>query len=315
MQNLTKYVNMLLTFISEALMTKEEKKMQKALKKKHKKEGRRVRTLDPMHYVGIYLMKTRNDATNYFPGQLDIGTAEAYIKEKREQGLKEFSIMHLFLAAFVRMYSQHPEMNRFIRGSRIYARNNIEIAMTIKKEMKVNADDTVIKLVFEPDATAEDVYHITNKVIADALSEDSDFDGVVKILNYIPRLVMKFIAWLLNILEYFGLIPKSLTSVSPFHGSMVITSLASLGIPPIYHHLYNFGNIPIFFAFGKRYNKYEITKDGTPEKHTYMDYRISCDERIADGHAYSVALRYFNSLIRKPEQLDTPPEKIVEDIP
>ena len=56
-------------------------------------------------------------------------------------------------------------------------------------------------------------------------------------------------------------------------------------------------------------------KDGTPEKHTYMDYRITCDERIADGHAYSVALRYFNSLIRKPELLDTPPETIVEDIP
>lgn len=296
-------------------MTKEEKQLERAKKKKNKKEGRRVRTLDPMHYVGIYLMKQRNDATNFIPGQLDIGAAEAYIKQKREQGLKEFSMMHVFLAAFVRMYSQHPEMNRFIRGQRIYSRNNIEIAMTIKKEMKLNADDTVIKLIYEPDATAEEVYHCTNKVIADALAEDNDFDGVVKLLNRIPRLIMKFIAWVLNLLDYFGLLPKSLTSVSPFHGSMVITSLASLGIPPIYHHLYNFGNIPIFFAFGKRYNKYEVQKDGSVEKHTYMDYRVTCDERIADGHAYSVALRYMHSLIRKPELLDSPPEMIMEDIP
>lgn len=296
-------------------MTKEEKKREKALKKKHKKEGRRVRTLDPMHYVGIYLMDDRTGATNYFTGTIDIGVAEEYIKKKREAGMKEFSIMHVFLAAFVRMYSQHPEMNRFIRGHRIYARNNIEIAMTIKKEMKLNADDTVIKLVYEPDATADQVYEVTQKVIADALSENDDFDGVVKHLNKLPRFIMRFIACILKKLDYYGIMPKDLVKVSPFHGSMVITSLASLGIPPVYHHLYDFGNIPIFFAFGKRYNKYEVLKDGGSEKHTYTDYRITCDERIADGHAYSIALRYFNSIIRKPEMLDTPPETIVEDIP
>ena len=296
-------------------MTKEEKKLAKALKKKNKKEGRRVRTLDPMHYVGIYLMKTRNDATNYFSGKLEIGVAEEYIKEKREQGYKDFSIMHIYLAAFVRMYSQHPEINRFIRGQRIYARNNIEIAMTVKKEMKVNADDTVVKMVYDPKSTAIDVYEVTNKIIKESLEADNDFDGVVKTLNKLPRFVMRFFAWMLEHMEYYGLIPKSLTSVSPFHGSMVITSLASLGIPPIYHHLYNFGNIPVFFAFGKRYNTYELQKDGSAKKVAYMDYRITCDERIADGHAYSVALRYFNSLIRNPYLLDTPPEAVKEDIP
>ena len=285
------------------------------MSKKVKKEGRRIRSLDPMHYVGIYLMQQRNDSTNYFSGTFDIGTAEDYIKEKREQGMKDFSIMHVFLAALVRMYSQHPEMNRFIRGLRIYARNDIEIAMTIKKEMKLNADDTVIKLNYEPDATADEVYNITNAVIQESLNEDSDFDDVVKTLCKLPRFIMRFIAWGLRTLDFYGIMPRDLVKVSPFHGSMVVTSLASLGIPPVYHHLYNFGNIPVFFAFGKRYNKYELTKDGTVEKHTYMDYTVTCDERIADGHAYSVSLRYLNSLIRNPYLLDTPPETVVEDIP
>lgn len=282
---------------------------------KNKKDGRRIRTLDPMRYVSPYLMKVRTDATNYFPGTLDIEAAEEYIKGKREQGMKDFSMMHLLLAAFVRMYSQHPEMNRFVRGQRVYARNGIEVAITIKKEMKLNAADTVAKLYFEPHHTADDVYRIVNEAIESSKNEDSDFDGVVKILAKVPGLVMKAAAWFLNLLDYFGMLPKSLMKVSPFHGSMVITSMASLGIPPIYHHLYNFGNIPIFFAFGRRYIKYELQADGSVKKRKFMDYRITCDERIADGHAYSVALRYMNSLVRKPEMLDTPPEKIVEDIP
>ena len=282
---------------------------------KKMKEGRRVRTLDPMHYVGIYLMKSRTGATNYFPGKIDIGVAEEYIKQKRDQGMKEFSMMHVFLASFVRMYSQHPEINRFIRGNRIYARNSIDVAITVKKEMKLNADDTVVKLHFSPTDTADDVYRIVNEAILEAKNDDGEFDKVVRTLNKLPRFVMNIIAGALQIMEYYGLIPKSLTDVSPFHGSMVITSLASLGIPPVYHHLYDFGNIPVFFAFGRRYNEYEVLPDGSVEKNRYMDYRITCDERIADGHAYSVALRYMNSLIRKPTLLDNPPEKVVEDIP
>ncbi len=296
-------------------MTKEEKKAAKSLKNKAKKEGRRVRTLDPMHYVALYLMKDRNDATNYLSEKLDIGTAEEYVKQKREQGLTDFSIMHLYLAALVRMYSQHPEMNRFIRGRRIYARNNIEIVMTVKKEMKLNADDTVVKLIYPPEATADDVYRITNDVIRSALESNDDFEGVAKTLNKLPRFLLRIIAWFLERMEFYGIVPKSLTSVSPFHGSLVVTSLASLGIPPIYHHLYNFGNIPIFFAFGRRYKENELQADGSVKRVTYMDYRISCDERIADGHAYSVSLRYFNSLMRNPYILDAPPECVVEDIP
>ena len=296
-------------------MSVEDKKAAKDLKKKAKKEGRRVRSLDPMHYVALYIMKDRNDATNYFSEKLDIGNAEEYIKQKRESGLTDFSMMHIFLAALVRMYSQHPEMNRFVRGRRIYARNNIEIAMTVKKEMKLNADDTVVKLIHPPESTADDVYKITNDVIRSALEANDDFEGVAKTLNKMPRFLLRIIMWFLEKLEFYGLLPKSLTSVSPFHGSLVITSLASLGIPPVYHHLYNFGNVPIFFAFGRRYKENELQTDGSVKRVTYMDYRISCDERIADGHAYSVALRYFNSLIRNPYLLDAPPERVVEDIP
>ena len=282
--------------------------------KKSKKEGRRIRTLDPMHYVGPYLMTSRVGSSNYFSGKIDVEIAEEYIKQKKEQGLKDFSMMHLFLAAFVRVYSQHPEMNRFIRGRRIYARNGIDILITIKKEMKLNAADTVVKLHFEPTDTAEDVYNIVNEAIEAAKNESGDFDKTVGLLCKFPRFVMQGFAGILNVLDFYGLMPKSLVEISPFHGTLVITSLASLGIPPVYHHLYEFGNVPVFFAFGRRYIEYENQSDGTVKKCKYMDYRITCDERIADGHAYSVAIRYMNSLVRKPALLDNPPEKVVEDV-
>ncbi len=283
--------------------------------KKAKKEGRRIRTLPPMQYVALYLMKTRAGSTNYFSDRMDVAVAEQYINEKRAQGMKEFSMMHLFLSALVRLYSQHPEINRFVRGRRIYARNGIQVCITVKKQLTLDAPDTVVKFDFKPEYTADQVYEQVTSAIDEALSAPSDFDDVAKTLNKVPRCIMRLAVWGLECMDYFGILPKSLRAVSPFHGSAYITSMASLGIPPIYHHLYEFGNIPLFFAFGRRYSEYVIQPDATAKKVKYMDYRISCDERAVDGHAYSVALRYFNSLLRNPYLLDNPPEAVKEDIP
>ena len=139
-------------------MTKEERKAAKA----KKKEGRRVRSLAPMAYVLPYIMHERSDATNDIESTAEVSAIEDYIHKKRSEGLAGFGMMHVFLAAFVRMFSQHPELNRFIRGQKIYARNCIEAMITIKREMKVNAPDTVLKLIFPPESTAEDVFNIIN---------------------------------------------------------------------------------------------------------------------------------------------------------
>ena len=64
---------------------------------------------------------------------------------------------------------------------------------------------------------------------------------------------------------------QSLLRVSPFHGSMIVTDLGSLGIPPIYHHLYNFGNLPVFLAFGAKRRVVELDRHGRAVEHKYVE--------------------------------------------
>ena len=108
--------------------------------------------------------------------------------------------------------------------------------------------------------------------------------------------------------------PKFLDGVSPFHCSYFITSMGSLGIPPIYHHLYDFGTCPVFFAFGAKRRAYEPDSEGNIRKKQYMDFTFVLDERICDGYYYASSLRLLKQIIRNPAQLDNPPEKVVEDI-
>ncbi len=277
-------------------------------------EGRRLKTIHPMSNIEPIIMPERNDACNQIRDCFETAAADDYIFKKRAEGLKGFGVMHLLVAAYVRTVSQRPAINRFVRGQRIYARNNIEVAMTIKKEMRLDAPDTVIKMEFPPDATAEEVYNIINKEIDTARNEVSGFDDVAKILGVLPRCVLKFAVWVLKKMDYHRMLPRSLSKLSPFHGSMIITSMGSLGIPPIYHHIYNFGNVPLFISFGAKRSVVELDKNGAPVNRKYVDYCVVTDERICDGYYFASALKYMRTIMATPEVLDAKPEKVTEDI-
>ena len=162
-----------------------------------------------------------------------------------------------------------------------------------------------------------DVYHKLNAAIEEVRKSqelDSGIDNLIAYLNMIPGVVMKFVVWLLKLLDYFGLLPKFLLELSPFHGSLFFTSMGSLGIPPIYHHLYDFGNIPAFGAFGCKRRALEVQEDGSVVQKKYIDCKFTTDERIVDGYYYAAFFKHYRSLLRRPEQLDNPPAEIINDI-
>ncbi len=281
-----------------------------------RKDGRLLRTREPMSVVETFILVDRTGATNYIQDKVEITKAEEYIKRKRKEGLNGFGLMHLMVAAYVRVASQMPAVNRFVSGQRVYARNRIEVNIDIKKAMTLEAPNTCVKIILSPEDTAEEVYRKMKEVIDGEKGggADSDFDSVAGAFAKFPKLFFKFSIWFLKLLDYFGWLPKSLLEVSPFHGSFFITSMGSLGIPPIFHHLYSFGNVPVFCAIGPKRTEYEIGRDGNIVKKKYMDYTFSTDERIVDGYYYATAFRMMKLCFSDPDKLDVPPEKVVEDI-
>ena len=189
--------------------------------------------------------------------------------------------------------------------------------MTIKKEMTANSPDTVIKVHLNPRDTAADVYHKLQAAVEkekNSAALDYNFAATAGALNLIPGVFLKFAVWLLKLLDYFGLLPKFLLEVSPFHGSLFFTSMGSLGIPPIYLHLYDFGNLPVFGSFGMKRRAYEVTEDGSVVQKKYVDVKFTLDERIVDGFYYAAFFKHYKRILQHPEILDNPPEEVLQDI-
>ena len=281
-------------------------------------DGRRVRTLSPMAQITAYFQVERNTCSNLFEEAFEITHVERYIRQKRREGLTDFGLTHVLLAAYVRGLCKYPQLNRFIAGQKVYSRGeDIQYCMVIKKEMTIDSPDTSIKVHLNRKDTAEDVYNKLNAAVESVKATqelDSGIDNLIGYFNLIPGVVLKFTVWLLKLLDYFGMLPKFLLELSPFHGSLFFTSMGSLGIPPIYHHLYDFGNLPVFGAFGCKRKALEVLEDGTVVQRKYLDVKFVLDERIVDGYYYAAFFKHFRSILRRPELLDLPPEELVSDI-
>ena len=282
-------------------------------------DGRKIRTLAPMAQITAYFQWERNICSNLFEESFEITHIDRYIRQKRREGLTDFGITHVLLAAYVRGVAKYPQLNRFINGQKLYSRgDDIQYCMVIKKEMTVDSPDTSIKVHLKPTDTAIDVYKKLNAAVESVKATqelDSNLDSLIMALNLIPSVVLKFTVWFLKLLDYFGLLPKFLLELSPFHGSLFFTSMGSLGIPPIYHHLYDFGNLPVFGAFGCKRKAVEVQEDGTIVPRKYVDVKFVLDERICDGYYYATFFKYYRRLLRNPEILDQPPTEVVQDIP
>ena len=279
------------------------------------KEFRRVKTISPMSAVIPFIMVNRTGSQNFISDSVDIEKVEKYIKEKQTQGMQNISMMHVMIAAYIRLVSQRPALNRFIRGQRVWTRKNVEVSLTIKKEMSLDSPDTVVKITLPPSATLEDVYTaLNNEIVSYRANPGGDFDDTARAFTRLPGLIFKFAVASLRFLDYFGLMPKAIAKVSPFHCSYFITSMGSLGTPPIYHHLYDFGSCPVFFSFGAKRRAYEIDNTGLVRRRQYMDFTFVLDERICDGYYYASALKLLKNILKNPWQLDEVPT-VIPDIP
>ena len=123
-----------------------------------RKDGRLIQSLAPFYKFMPYIMPTKNDACNQFEDCIEITNTDRWLRQKRLEGYKGLGYLHLFIAAYIRMVSLRPGINRFVAGRRIYARNNIEVVLTVRRSMSTTSNETTIKAVFAPTDTIFDVY-------------------------------------------------------------------------------------------------------------------------------------------------------------
>jgi hypothetical protein len=279
-------------------------------------DGRLLRSIDPFYRITPYIMRTRSDAQVFFEDRIEITHVERWLRRMRDEGRGEIGFLHILMAAMVRTFSQKPQLNRFVAGQRIYARNEILISLVLKKKLAEDVPETTVKLSFAPADTIWDVARKINAAVEENKKAEAanSTDTAARLFMLVPGFILRFVIWTIRALDFHGKMPKAIHRLSPFHTSIFVTDIGSLGIKSIYHHLYDLGTTSTFVGFGMKQTVHEVDKEGRQVAKRYIGIKVVNDERICDGHYFAMAFRYFNSLFKDPAQLETPPETVVEDV-
>lgn len=277
-------------------------------------DGWRVRDIDNVYTIVPYVLRTRIDSQCFFEEEIDVDRVEAFIRAHK-QDIPNLTIMHIVIAAMVRIMSQRPYINRYIVYNKLYAHNCIQISLCIKRSLTDRGVEMVIKPVFEPTDTLTDVVDKINALVAENMEDtaENSSDSTASTLGKLPSWALRIIVQGMRALDSIGLLPKSVRTASPWHTGAFITNVGSLGIGPIYHHLYEFGTCSFFVAMGRKERRTFTDEKGNTFTARHLGLRYVIDERVCDGHYYAVSMRLMRRLMNNPEMLLLPPERIVMD--
>ena len=133
-------------------------------------------------------------------------------------------------------------------------------------------------------------------------------DKLLGFLFAVPGLATVVVG-LVRFLYRYGLAPGVLMEELPFYVGMYITNTASIGLHDVNHHLYNWGDVGLFFGMGTT-EKVAVEENGEIRMKRFLPIGITADERVCSGAHYA---RFFNDMryyLENPEVLETPPETV-----
>ncbi|MGE5474182.1 MAG: 2-oxo acid dehydrogenase subunit E2 [Ignavibacteriales bacterium] len=268
-------------------------------------DGERLKSLKPFMQIIPYIMEKRSDAQNFSEQTFCADTIDHYIKEKKEQG-HSLSYMHFFIAAYVRLIAERPQLNRFVMNSQVYQRNGIFVSMAVKRSLSDDGEETTVKFEFTgKESIFEIIEIIDNKIVqATSYKNNHDVDKLAKTVMSMPGTIKKLLVRILKGMDHHNLLPKSVIKASPFHTSLFFTYLKSIDTNYIYHHLYDFGTTGIFVALGKTV-KLPVVENNEVVVKKCCQIGYTLDERICDGFYFSQSLKLFEKYLNNPYLLET----------
>jgi len=248
-----------------------------------------------------FIMRTRNESAVYFQQQIRMEKALAFMEQWNARGGHKITFFHLFLFAAIQVLHTRPRLNRFVAGSRIYQRKGIWLSYSAKKSLSDDAPIVVLKREFTPEHTFGQMLDFLKSDLNRGRSnEKSSVDKELSVILAFPafmvRWMMKFQQWADGV----GLMPALFMRHDPMFASMFIANLGSIKLQSAYHHLYEYGNIPIFAAIGRLERVPLVNEDGTLTTHQICEVKYSFDERIEDGLYCASSLDRLRAVVEDP---------------
>lgn len=272
-------------------------------------DGTLVRDVADVRRIVPYLMRGRNESAVYFEQTIDLTKVEAFLDAyNAAHPDRRATLFHVVAWAAAKVLDRRPRMNRFVAGGRLWQRDGIWISFSAKKRLDDEGTMFVVKRRFDPAASfAETVAFMYGDIVEGRSDVPSHTDKELGLLLKLPGPGLRLLLAAERGLDRLGLLPKWFTEPDPMFCSAFIANLGSLKMDAAYHHLYEYGNCPIFCVIGRTHETPVVVRDGKKSKVAVgrvATLRWTFDERIEDGLYAQRCLQMLASIVEDPAAAD-----------
>lgn len=266
--------------------------------------GKLVRDAPAYRRMAAILFVRRNESAVYFEDAIDVTETLRWIDAwNAEPGAPRLTLFSLVLFAVARTLHEHPRLNRFVAGRKLYQRDGVWLSFAAKKSMSPDAPLVEVKREFPESETLRDFLLDQEARLRGARSdEESKLDREVRWFLKVPHLILIALVRLVRVADFFGLLPRSFITDDPFFASAFLANLGSVGGSAAFHHLYEYGDIPLFAVLG-RVREEVVAVNGEPAVRKIARMRFTYDERIEDGFNAIRALAQMREKVEHPESI------------
>ena len=278
-------------------------------------DAKYIEDIDSMHFIMPFMYPDRCDNQAFFTFKIDLTNLNAYLKKKCESDPEyKYNLFQCIVTATLKTITLRSKLSMFIHNRKMYKRNEVSAAFTVKQEFTDDGSEVLAFIHAKPEWTIDDVHNEIKRQLkklktkGEVDDSTADMDVLNKLPKWISRPAVRFICWL----EKKGRIPKSLVATDPYHSSVVLANLGSIGLPNGYHHLTNWGTTSMFVLIGNAgrlpfFDNEELTfRDG-------VEIGFTVDERIADGFYFSKSIKMLELFLQEPELLERPLNEKLSD--
>ncbi|MBM4372990.1 MAG: 2-oxo acid dehydrogenase subunit E2 [Deltaproteobacteria bacterium] len=236
----------------------------------------------PFRRIMQFIMQTRGESVVYFDTAVQADELVRYIAAARKHF--HVDVTHCLVAAVMKGLEENPAMNRFVMGRRVYQRREAQVTFSMKRrKLDREARMSTVKMTAVP---GESLQELCARIEARVGVERSDArtyqDREFDLFLLLPRAVLNLAVRLLRWLDYHNLLPHAFLRDDPLYTSVFVANLGSLGMGAAFHHLYEWGNCPLFLAAG-HIEERPVVEDGQVVIRRFLPIRWTYDERIDDG--------------------------------
>ena len=247
------------------------------------------------------LMPSRNGSAVFFEQRVRVAGAERLVAEtKRRHPELEPRFFHVLLWALAQTLHRHPRINRFVAGGRLYQRDEVWISFTVKTELSEQGTLVEVKHRFEADQPFDElVAHLQAAIDTARHGAGGAVDRELDLFLRLPPILRRGVVQAAGAANALNLLPSGFIRDDPFFASAFVTNLGSVGLDAAFHHLYEYGTIPIFCTLGRIHDDV-VAEDGEPVVARMATVRFTYDERVEDGLYAGHALEDFKTLLEDP---------------